>query len=228
MQPQQSGDPYGFIMNSPARPPKQPLAMKARILVVGGGLILLIIIFVIVSSLLSSGQKAQRDIYVQLAQKQTEMIRISTIGSKKAKTLQAKSYAITTRVSLESSQKQTTALITKRGLKEKNLNKSLALSKNVKVDTELETAEKNNRFDETFMKIMETQLSDYQKLLNQAASGASANERKSLEAAFSQVAVLQKKPTSTPPPITSELPDIKDEESEEDFIEEESLEDEEL
>lgn len=203
MQPQNTNDPYGFIMNSPQKQANKPIGMGARIAVVAGGVLLLIIVAIIGNSLLSSGQKAQTQRYIELAQTQTEIIRITTLADKKAKTLNTRSYAVTTRVSLESSQKSTTAILNKRGIKEKKLTKLLSASKNPKTDAALEEATKNNRFDETFNKLLNTQLANYQKQLNDAASGASKKDKQALQRSFNQVAILTKKVDAPTPQETT-------------------------
>lgn len=202
----QGQDPYGFIMNNQQGPSRSRLALsstKARILVVVGGIILLIIIVVIFSTILGSGAKAQKQRYVEIAQKQTELIRISTIADKKAKGLATRSYALTTRMGLESSQKKTSDILAKRGVKAKELAKVLPAGKNDKSDAALDEAEKNNRFDETFLQLMESELTNYQKLLEAASGSASKSEKQALQQAYDQVAILKAKPEKTPRPVNA-------------------------
>jgi hypothetical protein len=204
--------------------------MGARIAVVAGGAVLLIVLAVVLMSILGSAGKSQTNNYVKIAQKQAEIIRISNLGTKQAKSTSAKALAVNTRLSMESSQVQTAKILEKRGIKDKALSKELAKAKDTKIDAELETAAKNNRIDDTFVKIMEKQLSEYQKLLNQSESGASKTEREVLKNAFTQVSTIQKKvepgttqastPSDPVPDTTDYTADDNATDSSEDFLEE--------
>lgn len=205
MQPNtpQQNDPYDFIMQSPQGGPKpslNPSSMKMRIIVVAIGAILLIIIGIVVASLLGSAGNAQKQRYIEIAQKQTEIVRISTLADKKAKNLSTRSFAATTQLAISTDQRKFTAALATRGVKEKDQNKLLPLGKNDKTDSALDEAEKNGRYDETFRQILEGEIASYQKLLNGAASGASNAERPILETAFKNSNTLLAKPDKTPRP----------------------------
>lgn len=216
MQPTNS-DPYGFIMNSPSKPHRNigPTGTAGRVALVAGGLIVLIILGIIVSALLSSGDKAQTQRLVEVAQRQTEIIRLSAQADKKTKVLSTRSFALTTRVSMESSQKDVTDLLAKRGVKEKSLNAQLTGAKNAKSDAALVEAEKNNRFDETFIEIINNELTNYQKLLEAANQSANKSEKEVLKKSFAGATTLLAKPAATKtsqPVITDELIDESDDE----------------
>lgn len=203
-------DPYGFIMNNPNKPARRPIlpsSKTSRIIIAIIGAIVAIILAVIVSTLLSGGSKAQTARYTEIAQKQAELIRLTTLTEKRAKKLSTRSYVVTAKVSLESSQKNMAGILSKRGIKEKQLNKLLPAGKNSKSDARLDEAEKSSRFDEVFMQLMAEELSSYQKLLKQASSEASKNEKKVLNAAANQVTTLQLKPGKSPRKPINTSPD---------------------
>lgn len=201
---QNPNDPYGFIMNNPQQPQRSsgPSGMRGRIIVVAIGVVILIILGIIFSSLLSKGSKDQAQRLLEISQRQTEIIRISTQADKKAKSIATKQFALTTRLTTESSQKDINELLAKKGYNEKKLSKVLSASKNSKSDAALADAEKNNRFDETFMLILTGELNNYQKQLNTAASGASKTQKKVLQKSFNSAAVIQKKVEKSAPATT--------------------------
>lgn len=230
--PSPQNDPYGFIMQSPQKrgPSINPTSMKARIILVAIGAIFLIILAVIAASLLGSAGNAQKQRYIEIAQKQTEIVRISTLADKKAKGLAIRSFAVTTQLAVSSDQRKVTAALASRGVGEKDQTKLLGLGKNSKTDATLDEAEKNGRYDETFRQVLEAELTNYQRLLNTAASGANKSERPVLESSYKSATTLLAKPDKTPRPAATPSADnadldseasIPDDESEEDFSEDE-------
>lgn len=167
-----------------------------RILIVAVGLILLIIIGVIVSSLLSSGDKAQNQRLIEVTQKQSEIIRITNLANKDIKDSNTRILATNTRISTQNALVQTKKLLAKRGIKDKALNKQLGLGKNTKTDTAFGEAADNNRFDETFLAILNQQLTDYQKLLKTAYDGGTNSEKTALLAAYNDTKLLVAKPAT--------------------------------
>ncbi len=192
----QPQDPYGFIFQAPQKTGTSftPTSMKTRIIIVVSGLILLIILVAVMASLLGSAGKAQQQRYIEIAQKQTEIIRISTLAESKAKSLSARSFAVTTQLAVTSDQREMTDILAKRGINPKAQSKLLGLGQNTKTDTTLDEAEKRNRYDETLRKVLETELTNYQKLLNASAEGATASEKPILESAFRGASLLTASP----------------------------------
>lgn len=191
----QKQSPYDFIMRENP-PPKRQLnlgnSMAARIALIVGGLTILIILFVVAASFLSSAGNAQKQRLLEAAQAQTEIIRITELGEDQASDLAVRSLAITIRLSLATQQQDLKAALIKRGLKEKSISRSLGLGKNEKTDAALEEASANNRFDDTFLEILNKQLADYKRLLQNAGSGGNKVELQSLKNAISSVENVQK------------------------------------
>lgn len=195
MPPQQQNQ-YDFIMNGSPKPPRNPLlgtGLGARIAVIAGLLIIIIIIGAVINSFLTKGDRVQTDRLVEIAQTQTEIIRVSSLAKDKAKDINTLNLAVSTRLSVESSHQEVKASLAARGVKGKSLNKKLAASKNPKTDAALDEATKNSRFDETFLTIINKQLTDYQKLLQAAYPGSKTKERSVLTASYENAGRLVKK-----------------------------------
>jgi hypothetical protein len=193
LMPPNQPNPYDFIMNN-NQPPKRGFTfgntMGARIAVVAFLVILLIIIVFIANSFIGKNDKAQTVRLTEVAQAQSEIIRVSTLADKDAKTTATRNFAMNTRLSVQTSQQEIRGPLSKHGVNSKSLNKQLTASKNSKTDTALVEASKNNRYDETFTTIMNKQLADYQTLLKAAHDNGTASEKKVLQAAFDNVRVL--------------------------------------
>lgn len=182
---------YDFIYGSPA--PKKSLAsgsMKGRIIILAIGLVILLVVFLVIMSLLGRAGKAQTQKYTEIAQRQTEIIRLATIGEKKSRSSETRSFAITAQLTLSTSQSEMTKVVEKNGVSAKELTKQLSASKNTKSDQALDEAEKNNRFDQTFIELITSELNNYKIQLNSASSGATKSDSAVLENAFNQANTL--------------------------------------
>lgn len=190
---QPSPDPYAFITNSPTN--RKPSifnngSKKVRILIVAGVFLLVLIIGIIFMSILGSGSKAHNAQLLELGQSQAEIIRISAMAQEKSKSLDTKNYALTVKLSVTSSQNDVNKIITSGGVSQKELSKKLTQSKNSQTDQLLNEALKNNRFDETFKQIMNTQLGNYQKQLQTVFNSSTKKQKTTLKLAYDQASVL--------------------------------------
>jgi hypothetical protein len=160
-----SGQPnYDFIMNPETKKrkglfpggnsPKQRLLMVA----IGGG-ILLVVIFMFLSLLFGGGNEDVTAL-VSITQEQEELIRVSDIGVQKSKTPATQNLAITTKLTIQTSQNQTLERLKKLGRNIKP--KDLTLKKDSKTDETLDAAALSNRFDETFVQLLKNNLITYQ------------------------------------------------------------------
>lgn len=186
--PMQSGgnNPYDFLYQ---QPPKKSFFgggdQKQRILIVAGGGVALLLLVVMLFSVLFGGSN-NGDQLLRVAQKQSELIRISDIAVQKSRTSTAKNLAITTSMSITSEQKSLTQVMSP-----KPKPQQLALGKNAQTDILLTEAEQNNRFDEVYVTEIEKQLEEYQKLVKVAYDGASSKRvRDVLEAEYRNASVL--------------------------------------
>ena len=205
-QPGTPGNPYDFIFNSPT-PQKGFSAgggsgMKKRILIASVLALFLIIAALIVTSILGSAGKADSEALLSLVEQQHEIMRLADVGTEKARGTKAQNLAITTKLTLASSQRDVQSYVTKQGVKIDQ--KLLAAKKNSKTDAQLTAAEQSNRFDETFIQVMESHLARYQSSLKKAHAEATAKKDKdTLAAAFKNAGLLVNKPEAQPAEGTS-------------------------
>lgn len=191
---------YDFIMNHPTKPKRQlnlGNSMRSRIIIVAIAVILVIIAIATINSFLKKESTAQAQRLTLIAQTETEIIRVSGLAKDKAKDIKTQNYALTTRISMESSQLQTKKILAGRGVSAKSVNKKLGATKNPKTDAALDEAAKNNRFDDTFYVIMDKQLADYQLLLKTAHSNGTPVEKKTLDSAYQNAGRLKAKQLSS-------------------------------
>ncbi len=184
---QQSGqnqnNQYDFILN-PNQPQKKILNLpggnstKGRMIIAGIGLIIFIIIAGIFMNLILGAGKPDTKALVAAAKEQNELIRVAQIGVDKAQTQAAKDIAITTKLSLQSQQKEMLSAAASAGRKLNS--KELSSSRNAKVDATLTEAEQNNRFDEVFIEVINIELKEYQQIVKRAYEGT--NDKKLKEA----------------------------------------------
>lgn len=171
---------YDFIFN-PKQSGKKPAlfgntSKKGRMIVVGVGALVLIMLALLITGLISNAGKADTEALVAAAKQQQELIRVSKIGVDKARTQAAKNIAVTTLLALQSEQDEMQEAIKTAGL---NPKKVLTGSANTKTDQALNAAEQNNRFDEEFLSVMTTSLTNYQKSVKAAYDGATSKKLKS-------------------------------------------------
>ena len=186
-------NPYAFITD-PAKQPKKGLlpsgnSQKSRLLLVLGLVFGIIILGVVVMAVINSIGSSQKQQWLTVAQEQQDLIRISEIGSQKAQNRETKNLAITTKLSLTSSQSTINSLAKKNGVQvdTKNLN----LGKDTKVDATLKTAEQTNQFDKVFAEVLKTKLSAYQKDMQKLyESTTSAKTKASLAGAYTNAGIL--------------------------------------
>lgn len=79
-------------------------------------------------------------------------------------------------------------MLAKRGVKVKA--KSLAAARNTKSDSALTQAATNNVYDQTFRRLIEGQLADYQKQLRAAYNSGTTSEKKFLAATYTRTSLL--------------------------------------
>ena len=199
--PQGPSDPFAFINNAApvGKKPKTiaPSTTRGTIILVGSLLGVLLLLFVVVMSFLNNASQEKAKKYLELGQKQTEIIRLSAIGEQKAKSLETRSYAASVKLSMTTSQSNVNKIITANGVSSKQLSKELTKSKNPQSDTILDEAEKNSRFDETFKELLVSEITKYQQQINTVAGGSSGTERTILQDAFNQASTLQGPPPKT-------------------------------
>lgn len=156
------GNPYEFILN-PEKPSKQKIGgphnnfIKLIVFIVGGA-ILLMVVTAILLNVLTPKQVGKTE-FISLTQTQNELIRISDQGSKDARQQTTKNLATTIQFSMLTQQKETIALLAKKGTKVDK--KILVLKQNAATDQKLTSAKATSTFDATYTQIAEEELQKY-------------------------------------------------------------------
>lgn len=138
---------------------------------------MILILGIIFMTILGSGSKARNAQLIEIGQRQSEIIRLSSMATEKSNSLDTKNYALTIKLSMTSSQNDLNKIITSGGISQKELSKKLTQSKNAETDQILNEALKNNRFDETYKEVINNQLSNYQKQLNSVYTGSTKKQK---------------------------------------------------
>jgi len=194
--PPSAGPPsnYDFIFNPPQAPKKRfglPSGNSTgqRIAIVSIGAFILLILFIILSSVLTSGSKTSTQTFINIAEEQAEIIRVATIGTQQSRGSDSKNLAMTVLLSMETTQQQTLALLTKNH--HKLGTKQLAVKRNPQTDQALTSANLNNNFDEAFTQQMQTSLSTYRTDVKAAYDASKSNsEKQILSNSYTGISVL--------------------------------------
>lgn len=193
-QPQSPQNPYDFIMN-PGQGPKKPWlplslggkSRKARLAILLGGALAALVLLLFLFSLFTGGNDISKQL-LGLTQEQAEIIRVSAIAKDKARKTDTLNFAISTNVSVASSQQQFLAVVKK---DQKVDSKILDIKKNTQTDQKLTSAALNNNFDEVFMEEMQKELASYQRNLREAFNATSSSKTKQLlQSAYNGVDTL--------------------------------------
>lgn len=195
MQQMPQSNPYKFITN-PAQQQKPKLSLPGgkndklmRVVVILVGIVILISLIMFGMNLLGSSKQKNINQLVTVAQKQTELIRVTEIGIKKAKTKEAKDLAMTTKLTLISQQSVLSDAVKKAGSKLDS--KVLVLGKDSKTDQLLTQAEQSNNFDKVFLEKLKSELTEYaQSVKNAYDTTTSTKTKEALEIQFNNAVIL--------------------------------------
>jgi len=192
--PNYSQHDYSFILN-PKQPKKEihlgfvkdPFIAKI-ILIVGGAVVFMFITWLVVA--LVFGGKNNVELFVSLAQREEEILRISAM-SRDATSQQIKNAAINTQLSVKSYQNKTTSYLERRDRKVKP--EELTLRRDATVDGRLKQAKEASVFDSVYITIMRAQLTAYaNELKNVFDSETNSNLRLELAKKYEGVQLLLK------------------------------------
>jgi hypothetical protein len=150
-----------------------------------GGVFLLVILIVIGMSLFGGGG-TDKETFVEIAQEQSELVRLSDNGIENAVSQTTKNFAITTKVTMASEQKTM--------LEELGLNvseKQLALKANSRTDTQLTDAKSASNYDPVYSGIMKAQLEAYMADLSSAYTKAGPKTKQILSARYDAAELLR-------------------------------------
>lgn len=191
MQPQQN--PYSFIMQDQQRySAGGPASKLKRLLVLVMILVVLGVAVIVGLYALGAGSRKMSAQIQELYAYQNDLIRLSELGEENARTTEATSLAITARLTILSNQRNLSSITSKKGIntEEKTLEAKYDFKEKT-IDGELDSAAKNNRYDEAFKEIYFERLTSYQKLLKSIYNGTSSKKDKAIyEKLFNDASTL--------------------------------------
>lgn len=199
----QDNNPYDFIMNPSAPPPKKRLPIPGsnsnpflvKIGVIVSGVIILMILVTVALNLFTGGKTSTEE-FRSLAQTQQEVIRVAEIGDNDARSQSVKNAAKSIKLSVTTQQLKTLGYLSKNDITMKD--KELKLKANTENDTKLDEANQTSTFDSVFLQVMRGVLESYANELKQLYDTTSnAQAKKIIKEDFEQTQLLsQQLPTS--------------------------------
>lgn len=151
---------YDFITNNAPQQqtsalPQLPKGNKKLLLLGGAGLFVIILVFGALA--IFSGNDPTQEQIASIAARQQEIVRISTIAVKDARSSDTLVYASTVKATVQSQQNRLLAVV-----KTKPDNKVLASKRSETTEKRLEAARQSNRFDEAYIEYITKELTTYQ------------------------------------------------------------------
>lgn len=188
MQPQQPN--YDFIMNpsQPSRSSGSPMAM--RFLVIVGIVFVMVVLFGLIFRMVGTNPNFSKSAMLGIAQDQTELIRLTSIGSENSTSQKLKNFSITARMSLTTDQQALLSYLADYGYKPSA--KDLPLKQDPSIDTQLNAAVSSSTFDVTYDGIMERALENYMTSLSDAYDSSGESAQKVLKTNYAHAALLRK------------------------------------
>lgn len=178
---------YDFILNTPNQeePPLSQRFDKMKLAAVAFVVVLISLIGILIMiTMQSRAAEQQRAKLTEVAQHQTEIIRLADIGTKEADSSRTKQRAEAISRSVSNSLSETTEMLDARGVQPSE--DELAKLKDGSIDAALAKADQFNGFDRAFDKAMEKRLTDYQRSLLAAEKDANTEEYQALEKAYNE------------------------------------------
>ena len=161
---------FSFITNPVKPTPKVQLlaggSKMQRILLALGGLTMLVIIIAIAASVIGGGGPDRLALMTSVAQQQTELNRVATLGANKATTSAVRGAARSIQLTSLSARSQVSSYLVTN--KEQLNPKLLPLKRDAKTDTALSDAAANNTYNATFADVITTDLDSYMSSLKAA------------------------------------------------------------
>lgn len=210
MPPQQTYMPYGqtpapvpgpeqydFILNGNHKPASRfttPRSMTGRILVVAGGGAVLLIAALVLVSILSKPTATNVTALESIAQRQTELARISQTPILAASSQTTQNFAATTMLSLLSEQQAFVSFLQQRGVKVSS--SVLQATKDSSTDTTLKNAQTSGDYDQQYVAVADSQLNSYEQALRQEFTASKdASERQLISNAYMYAKLLSQQST---------------------------------
>lgn len=187
-QPNNGHNPYEFILQADAKPPKEPTSFVKRLLIAVGGIFLLFALLAVGLSIFLPDKGASEGVVAIAEQQQA----LSTVAGSIATTANAdsvKAYALNTQLTLQTDQKALTSYITSSGTKLDE--KKLAASSDSDATAKLDVAKNSPSYNTTAREVLNSALTAYALSLKKTYQETSDPEGKAvLQQAFTNVATL--------------------------------------
>lgn len=159
---------YSFIMQHGTPPPRRgqrsPTSQKQRLLIAGGGFLTLIFVIIGFFAYLQSQGRRGAVEFNDLANYQSEIVRVAAIGVEKGSAIATRNYAQSVNQTVGSDLNTSVGILA--GLGYKVSAQTLVRYQSSQTDTQLDNAEKNNSFDSTFISVMADELSNYRQKIS--------------------------------------------------------------
>ncbi len=163
--------------------------IKTRILVVAGGCAILLVIALIFFAILSRPAGLSVSTLVGIAQKQTELARISQTPSENATGQAVQNFAATTRMTMLSERQIFVTFLQTHGSSVDP--KTLQATRSLKTDQDLLAAKSSGTYDQIYIAIAQAQLAAYEQSLKAAFNAATTqSQRKLLNDAYMHAELL--------------------------------------
>lgn len=191
---------YDFIVNSDKPKPSIKLikvtSLKSRLIVAAGGVVGLSILIWIFVAILSNASSAPTAQLIAITQEQNELARISVTPAQSAALNPTQTFAITTNLSMLSEQQAFLAFLHTLGTTPSAA--VLAATRNPKTDAALTAAQTAGTYDQTYISITQSELTNYEHSLKQAFAGTkNTNERQLINTAYKQAELLMAQSTQS-------------------------------
>ena len=180
---------YDFILKSNA--PKKTFLIggsQTKTIIIFLSIVFLLIGVVLIGITMFSNNNNPNEPLVKITQQQNEIIRIANSSNGKVRSSEAKQLATNSSLVITTDQKALIAYLAKQ--KRKVSQKELILTRNKKTDSLLTEADKNDRYDETFLQIMYELLNEYQKSLTASYNNVGKNGQEILSQSFNNVTLI--------------------------------------
>lgn len=189
--PQPNTGQYDFI-TAPQQPHHSLFGggPKAKtIAIITGGAVLVIVLVWFIFSSIFGGQGPATAPLVSLAQKQNELVRISSDALNQATEQTTKNLAANVEASLQTDQTSLLAFLQKHGTKVNP--KVLAQTASKQTDSQLASAQTNGTYDHTYISIIQSQLTAYEQSLKSTFdSTTNPDERQLLSNEYANAQLL--------------------------------------
>jgi hypothetical protein len=186
---------FDFIMN-PSRGSRgagfAAGSKKQRIIIFVGGVLLLLVVTIVIGSIISANTGKASKAVVDLAAYQTELQRVISLGSDKARDSNLHNKSLTASYTLLSDYQLTIKMMSARGIKPP---KDLATKYAGKqTDQLLDTADKSNTFDVKYDEIYKEKLTKYKAKLAEVYPQLNPNEKVIVKLQSDHVKILLGEP----------------------------------